>query len=69
MTMSVAPTALGYTGIIYATGAVILGSALVLASLACIKDMNTRTARRVFLGSLAYHPLISILMVLDTVRI
>jgi protoheme IX farnesyltransferase len=67
--MSVAPTALGYTGIIYATGAAILGSALVLASLACIRDMNTKTARRVFLGSLAYHPLISILMILDTVRI
>jgi protoheme IX farnesyltransferase len=67
--MSVLPTALGYTGMIYATGAALMGGGLVWASLRCIRDMNTQSARRVFLGSLAYHPLISILMILDTIRI
>lgn len=66
--VSLAPTALGMTGMVYAAGALILGLGLVVLSLGCVREMTNRTARKVFLASLAYHPLLSILMVLDTVR-
>jgi protoheme IX farnesyltransferase len=67
--MSLAPTGLGILGPFYGAGAVILGLALLVASWSCVKELDNRSARRVFLGSLAYHPLISLLMVLDTIPV
>jgi protoheme IX farnesyltransferase len=64
--VGIAPTALGLTGWVYGLGALLLGGMLVAFSAACVRDLTNRTARRVFLASLAYHPVLSILMVLDT---
>lgn len=65
--VGIAPTALGLTGWVYGLGALLLGGMLVAFSAACVRDLTNRTARRVFLASLAYHPVLSVLMVLDTV--
>ena len=65
--VGISPSALGLTGWIYGTGALLLGGMLVVFSAGCIREMTNRTARKVFLASLAYHPILSVLMVLDTV--
>jgi protoheme IX farnesyltransferase len=65
--VGISPSALGLTGWVYGTGALLLGGMLVVFSAGCIREMTNRTARRVFLASLAYHPILSVLMVLDTV--
>jgi protoheme IX farnesyltransferase len=62
-------TPLGITGGIYLVGAAILGSALLGGSIVASRAMERTAVRRVFLGSLAYQPLLLGLMLLDTVRI
>ena len=66
--VSLAPTILGYTGMIYAGGAVVLGLAFLARSVGAAKDLTEETARRVFFGSLLYHPLLLVLMLFDTIR-
>jgi protoheme IX farnesyltransferase len=66
--VSVFPTLLGLTGTIYLGGAFVLGALLLAATSAAAADMTRSRARRVFLGSLLYQPLLLGLMLLDTVR-
>lgn len=66
--VSLMPTVLGLTGLVYLVGAFVLGVAFLLRSLRAWRTMSRRTVRRVFLGSLAYQPLLFGLMVLDVVR-
>lgn len=66
--VSVFPTLLGITGTVYLGGAVALGTLLLAAAAAAAARMTHPRARRVFLGSLLYQPLLLGLMLLDTVR-
>lgn len=67
--VSLTPTLVGLTGWIYFGGALVLGGFLLAWSLQARRGMETAAVRRVFLGSLAYQPLILSLMLIDTVRI
>lgn len=64
--VSLLPTLLRMTGWIYFSGALVLGLLLLVASAAAASDMGRRPVRRVFLGSLAYQPLLLGLMLIDT---
>ena len=66
--VSLMPTALGLTGFLYLAGAFLLGVGFLWRSIEASRGMSRRAARRVFLGSLAYQPLLLGLMVLDTIR-
>jgi protoheme IX farnesyltransferase len=61
------PTWLGVTGMIYLIGMAILGGFLLALALSALggNELTSTEARRVFLGSLAYHPLFLILLLLD----
>lgn len=67
--VSTFPTLLGLTGTIYLLGAMALGLVMLTVCVAAARDMTRGHARRVFLYSLLYQPLLLGLMVLDTVRI
>jgi heme O synthase-like polyprenyltransferase len=49
-------------------GALILGGVVLVWSVQARGTMSNASVRRVFLGSLAYQPLLLTLMLLDTVR-
>jgi protoheme IX farnesyltransferase len=66
--VSIFPSLLGLTGRVYMGGALVLGVLLLAVTSAAASDMTRQRARRVFLGSLLYQPLLLGLMVLDTVR-
>ncbi len=66
--VSLIPSLLGYTGPWYFAGALVLGSAFVGASFGAARRLTDRSARRVFFGSLLYHPLLLGLMILNTVH-
>ena len=66
--VSLMPTALGLTGFLYLVGAFLLGVGFLWRSIDAWREMSRRAVRRVFLGSLAYQPLLFGLMVLDTIR-
>jgi heme o synthase len=66
--VSLLPTVVGLTGWIYLVGALVLGGALLLWSIQARRTMSNDTVRKVFLGSLAYQPLLLALMILDPVR-
>ncbi|MGW8266299.1 MAG: heme o synthase [Longimicrobiales bacterium] len=61
------PTWLGVTGSVYLIGMLFLGIFLLAMALGTLKEdhLTTTAARRVFLGSLAYHPLFLILLLVD----
>ena len=65
------PTWLGVTGWIYLVGMFFLGAFLLVLALATLREnhLSTTAARRVFLGSLAYHPLFLILLLVDALPI
>jgi len=69
--VSAAPTWLGITGMIYLAGMVVLGAGLLALAVATLKDgrLTATAARRVFLGSLVYHPLFLLLLLVDMVRL
>ncbi len=67
--VSLLPTPLGMTGNLYLAGAFVLGTWLLVASLRAARAMERAGVRRVFLGTLAYQPLLLALMVVDTVRV
>jgi heme o synthase len=69
--VSAAPTWLGITGMIYLAGMLILGTGLLALALATLREgtLTAIGARRVFLGSLVYHPLFLLLLLVDTVRL
>ncbi len=66
--VSVVPTALGLTGIIYLVGAFLLGVGFLWRTIRASREMSRPAVRAVFLGSLAYQPLLLGLMLADTVR-
>ncbi|MGD2067636.1 MAG: heme o synthase [Gemmatimonadota bacterium] len=68
LVISAFPTFLGLTGRIYLAGAVFLGLAMLWLTAAAAIDMNRHRARRVFLASLLYQPMLLGLMLVDTVR-
>lgn len=67
LALSVVPTIVGLMGTLYLIGAVILGLAMLVAATSAARHMTTQNARRVFLGSLLYQPLLLALMLADTV--
>ena len=66
--VSIFPSLLGLTGVIYMGGALVLGAMMLALTSAAASEMTRQRARRVFLGSLLYQPLLLGLMVLDTIR-
>ena len=65
--MSLLPTVIGLTGGLYFWGALLLGLWLLWLSVGAGREMSTRTARSVFLGSLLYQPLLLALLLVDGV--
>lgn len=65
--VSLLPSVLGLTGPVYFAGALVLGVLLWAATVLATLGMTRGAARRVFLGSLLYHPVLMLLMVSDTV--
>ncbi len=64
--VSLLPVAVGANGWIYAGGAILLGTGFLVLALGMRKRHEVSSARRVFLGSILYLPLLFGLMVLDT---
>ncbi len=67
--VSLLPTVIGLTGAIYMAGAFLLGAWLIALSIRAWRAMTDDSARRVFLGSLIYQPLLLALLLIDTVRL
>ncbi len=65
--VSLFPTFLGVAGHIYLIGAVVLGLLYLAPCLFAVRELDRTTARKVFFASLAYLPLLLILLLLDTV--
>lgn len=63
LALSAVPALLGMAGRIYLAGAVVLGVAMVAVCVAFLVDPTRQRCRRVFMGSLLYHPLLLGLMV------
>ncbi|MEM7413881.1 MAG: heme o synthase [Gemmatimonadota bacterium] len=67
--ISWAPSLLEYTGTPYLIGATVLGLGFLGTAIAAARDMTDKSARRVFFASLLYHPILLIVMVVDTIRL
>jgi protoheme IX farnesyltransferase len=65
---SVLPTYMGLTGSVYLVGTIVAGALMLRFTVAAAADMNRHRARRVFLYSLLYQPVLLVLMVVDAVR-
>jgi protoheme IX farnesyltransferase len=63
--VSLLPTLLGLTGKVYLFGALVLGGAFLALGLMCLVNGVEKHARRVFLASVIYLPLLLALMTLD----
>jgi heme o synthase len=63
--VSVLPTVLGLSGALYAGAAVILGVAFLALGVAMAVHRDDRRAMRLFLGSVAYLPLLLLVMMVD----
>jgi heme o synthase len=63
--LSLAPTLMRMAGEVYFAGALVLGLAFLGLTLQFARTRATRDARRVFFGSIAYLPLLWILMIAD----
>jgi heme o synthase len=63
--VSMLPTVLGLTGLIYLAAALLLGSAFLGLGVAMAMHRDDRRAMRLFLGSVAYLPLLLLTMVID----
>jgi protoheme IX farnesyltransferase len=66
--VSVLPTALGIAGLVYLSGAVLIGAALVSLGVMQARMPSALTARRVLFGTLLYLPLVLGLLALDVQR-
>ena len=66
--VSLLPGVVGLTGTVYMVGALLLGCWLVALTVRAWRGMTNESARRVFLGSLIYQPLLLALLLIDTVR-
>ena len=65
---SATPTLLGYTGPWYLGGALAASAAFLWVAVRTAGALSDTSARRLFLASLLYHPILLGLMMLDTVR-
>ena len=65
------PTWSGLTGRVYLVGVVALGLLLMTLALSTLRErsLTSSAARKVFLGSLVYHPLFLILLLVDSIRL
>jgi heme o synthase len=63
--VSVLPTVLGLTGMLYLVPAVLLGLGFLLLGGIMAAEPDDRRAMRLFLGSVAYLPLLLLVMVID----
>ncbi len=66
--VSVAPTFLGITGPWYFGGALVASLGFLAVAVAASREMSEAAARRLFLASLVYHPVLLGFMLFDTVR-
>lgn len=66
LVVSAFPTLLGLTGALYLVGAMVLGMGMLWLTGAAAVDMTRHRARRVFLASLLYQPMLLALMLFDT---
>lgn len=66
--LSTLPWFLGYTGSVYLVGALCASGAFLSLGLGAARHLTDRAARKVFFGSLIYHPVLLVLMLVDTVR-
>jgi protoheme IX farnesyltransferase len=66
--VSVAPTLMGITGRWYFGGALLASLGFLAVAVATARDMSEAGARRLFLTSLVYHPVLLAFMLFDTVR-
>ena len=66
---SLTPTILGLTGPVYFVGALAMSSGFLAVATAGLRNLTDQAAKRVFFGSLVYHPVILVLMLLDTLRL
>ena len=64
--VSILPMVMGIAGWIYGAGAILLGAAMLAASVRSARDMTPRNARSVFFGSLLYQPLLLALLLINT---
>lgn len=62
------PTYLGLTGNVYLAGALGVSVVYLLVGMGAARHLTDTAARKVFFGSLLYHPVLMVLMLLDTVR-
>lgn len=67
--VSIAPTFLGITGPWYLGGALVASLGLLAVAVAASRDMSEAAARRLFLASLIYHPVLLGFMLFDTVGV
>jgi protoheme IX farnesyltransferase len=65
---SLLPSVLGYTGRWYLAGALAASLSFLWVALRSVRPLTDDSARRVFLASLLFHPLLLCLMLLNTVR-
>jgi len=63
--VSLAPFFLHMAGIVYAAGALLGGAAMLAASIAFMSARTNERARRLFLGSITYLPLLWVLLIAD----
>lgn len=63
--VSILPTVLGFTDLVYLGGAFLLGAAYFLVALRFGRSLDARDARKLLLASVAYLPALLILMVVD----
>lgn len=64
--LSLVPSILGLTGLVYFGGALILSGGMLASAVAAAREMTAIRARRVFRASLLYQPLLLLLLFLDT---
>ena len=60
---------MGFTGTLYLVGATVAGLGFLGAAVVAVRGMTDVSARRVFLVSLLYHPLVLGFMVFDAMRL
>ncbi|MEE2831277.1 MAG: heme o synthase [Candidatus Latescibacterota bacterium] len=65
--VSILPTLLGTSGILYLVGALILGAGMLAAGVSLTLTRSTLDARRLLRASVIYLPLLLILTVIDTI--
>jgi protoheme IX farnesyltransferase len=66
--LSILPWALGYTGTVYLAGALVASVTFLSLGFSAARHLDDRAARKVFFGSLIYHPVLLVLMLANTLR-